>query len=723
MITSAAGFGRATRAQSDMTSTEHSLSAADVAADVPEFAERLAGIDERRILRQAIDAVPAGVFWKDIDSRFLGANEAFLKLLGVSSIEEALGRTDLDYFPREMALEFRAMDRQVMDTGEAIAEFEEFVISPDGTVDVLHTTKAPLRDELGAVVGVVGGFRKVTSAVKIEEALLRSQERYALVAEASRDGIWDWDRSTDMIELSPRCAELLGLPSSTTKMKSADAFARFGRDQAAEMLRRSVEVFRTLSGPTEATAKIDLEDGSQRWVQIVGAPLVRDGRVERMVGSLADITDDIERERDLEHRANHDGLTGLRNRWSINQSIERVLRRRRSASVLYLDLDHFKVVNDSLGHHVGDEMLMAVAERLTSVASGDFATLARVGGDEFAVLCDGLEPVESERLAELIVREFTAPFKIAGLEMYSSVSIGVVHVAEDHRTGADVMRDADTCLYRAKAAGKSCHRVFEATMRDDADRALSHQNLVRRAVDTMQFALHYQPILDARSGSMVGVEALIRWPGEDGEHLEPSAFLPFLEQTGLIVRVGEWVLATACRQLAQWREVNPRAADLYVAVNLSQIQFRSEGLVDDMVAAMAAEGVSPGDIVVEVTETAVSSDPEAVSAQLSRLRALGVRIAIDDFGVGQSSLSTLDRLPADILKLDRSLVSNLAGSEPAPVTSGVITMAHALGLVTIAEGIENEGQQEWLQQADCDFMQGYFFDRPMPPERILDLLT
>ncbi len=703
--------------------TEHSLSAADAAADVPDFFERLPGIDERRILRQVIDAVPAGVFWKDIDSRFLGANEAFLKLLGVDSMEDALGHNDHDYFPSEMAREFRAMDRHVMDTGEAIVEFEEFVISPDGTVDVLHTTKAPLRDELGAVVGVVGGFRKVTSAVKIEEALLRSQERYALVAEASRDGIWDWDRGTDVIELSPRCAELLGLPGSATKMMSSDVIARFGPDQATEIGRRAGEVFRSQSVPIDATASIDLEDGSRRWVQIVGAPLVRDGRVERIVGSLADISDDIERERDLEHRATHDGLTGLQNRWSLNQSIERVLAGDRAASVLYLDLDHFKVVNDSLGHHVGDEMLEAVARRLTSVAGGSSATLARVGGDEFAVLCDGPDPEASERLAELIVREFVAPFEIAGLEMYSSVSIGVVHVADAHRTAADVMRDADTCLYRAKAAGKSCHRVFEPSMRDDADSALSHQNLVRRAVETMQFALHYQPIRDARSGAMVGVEALIRWPGEDGEHLEPSAFLPFLEQTGLIVRVGEWVLATACRQLARWREAAPGAADLYVAVNLSQIQFRSERLVDDMVAVMADAGVSPADVVVEVTETAVASDPEAVSAQLSRLRSLGVRIAIDDFGVGQSSLSTLDRLPADILKLDRSLVANLRGSEPAPVTTGVITMAHALGLVTIAEGIESEDQREWLQRAGCDFMQGYFFARPMPPEQVLDLLT
>ncbi len=703
--------------------TEHSLSAADAAADVPDFFERLPGIDERRILRQVIDAVPAGVFWKDIDSRFLGANEAFLKLLGVDSMEDALGHNDHDYFPSEMAREFRAMDRHVMDTGEAIVEFEEFVISPDGTVDVLHTTKAPLRDELGAVVGVVGGFRKVTSAVKIEEALLRSQERYALVAEASRDGIWDWDRGTDVIELSPRCAELLGLPGSATKMMSTDVIARFGPDQATEIGRRAGEVFRSQSVPIDATASIDLEDGSRRWVQIVGAPLVRDGRVERIVGSLADISDDIERERDLEHRATHDGLTGLQNRWSLNQSIERVLAGDRAASVLYLDLDHFKVVNDSLGHHVGDEMLEAVARRLTSVAGGSSATLARVGGDEFAVLCDGPDPEASERLAELIVREFVAPFEIAGLEMYSSVSIGVVHVADAHRTAADVMRDADTCLYRAKAAGKSCHRVFEPSMRDDADSALSHQNLVRRAVETMQFALHYQPIRDARSGAMVGVEALIRWPGEDGEHLEPSAFLPFLEQTGLIVRVGEWVLATACRQLARWREAAPGATDLYVAVNLSQIQFRSERLVDDMVAVMADAGVSPADVVVEVTETAVASDPEAVSAQLSRLRSLGVRIAIDDFGVGQSSLSTLDRLPADILKLDRSLVANLRGSEPAPVTTGVITMAHALGLVTIAEGIESEDQREWLQRAGCDFMQGYFFARPMPPEQVLDLLT
>jgi len=558
--------------------------------------------------------------------------------------------------------------------------------------------------------------------MEIEAALLRSQEQYSLVVQASRDGIWDWEARTDTIEMSARCAELLGLPSARVALTSSDAAKCIDAEDEDRLAEAAAEVFRSGVGRVSETVRVNLPEGRTRWVEVVGAPLLRDGRVDRIVGSLADITDDIVRERELQHRATHDGLTGLANRWSLNERVEQALDHRRPASMLYLDLDQFKVVNDSLGHQVGDEMLAAVADRLRSIAD-EAAVLARVGGDEFAVVCVDLDHFEVERLADRLVREFTAPFEVAGLEMYSSVSVGVVHISNAHGSAADVLRDADTCLYRAKAAGKSCYRVFEPLMRADADRALLHQNRIRRAVDSMQFALHYQPICDAHTGAAVGVEALIRWPGDDGEHLEPSAFLPFLEQTGLIVPVGEWVVATACRQLADWRAVDARADDLYVAVNISRAQFRSPHLVDAVIEAMAAADVEPEDLVIEVTETAVARDVDMVSSQLVKLRDLGIRVAIDDFGVGQSSLSTLDQLPADILKIDRAIVMRLEASEPAPVASAVIAMAHALGLATVAEGVEHEEQQVWLQQAGCDLLQGYHFARPLPPGEVLELLT
>lgn len=697
-------------------------SGADVSA-AWESVERLAGIDDRRILSQAIEVAPAAIFWKNDAGRFLGANQEFLDVLGVASVDDIIGRDDRDFFPPEQAEMFRSVDREVIESGRSAVEFEEILTRPDGVVEVLHTSKAALRDELGAVVGLVGGFRRVTSAVEIEAALLRSQELYSLVVQASRDGIWDWKASTDTIEMSPRCAELLGLPAAPITMSSAEAATCIEPEDEQRLAEVAAEVFQTGVSRISETVRVILPEGGTRWVEAVGAPLLRDGRVERIVGSLADVTDDIVRERELQHRASHDGLTGLANRWSLNERVEQVLEECQPASMLYLDLDQFKVINDSLGHQVGDEMLAAVAQRLRSIADDEASVLARVGGDEFAVLCVDVDHVRSEQLAGRLVREFTAPFEVAGLEMYSSVSVGIVHFSSAHRSAADVMRDADTCLYSAKAAGKSCFRVFEPQMRAEADRALLHQNRIRRAVDGMQFALHYQPICDARTGVMVGVEALIRWPGDDGEHLEPSAFLPFLEQTGLIVAVGEWVVATACRQLADWRAADVRARDLYVAVNISRVQFRSVRLVDAVVEAMAAAGVEPADLVIEVTETAVSRDLDSVSAQLVRLRELGIRVAIDDFGVGQSSLSTLDQLPADILKIDRAIVMRLEASDPAPVANAVISMAHALGLITVAEGVERAGQRAWLQEAGCDLLQGHFFSVPMPPDEVLDHLT
>jgi len=680
-------------------------------------------IDDLQILSQAIEVVPAAIFWKDSLGRFLGGNQKFLDALGVENVEGLIGLDDRDFVPLEQAEFFRSVDRQVMDSGQPSLEIEEILTSADGVVEVLHTSKAPIFDEGGAVVGLVGAFKSVTTTVAIEAALLRSQERHQLVMSASRDGIWDWDAESETIELSPLCAELLGMTAVGVTVSQTEAMALLGPDDAASFSRSVSELIRAGGGRIAANASVGLDDGSVRWVQIQGVPLVRHGRVERIVGSVADITDDIVRERELQHRASHDDLTGLANRWSLNQQVDEILALGQSASMLYLDLDQFKVINDSLGHHVGDEMLAAVAQRLHVVTDGEAAVLARVGGDEFAVVCVELNAAECEDLAGRLVEAFAVPFDIAGLEMYSSVSIGVVHVSSEHGSASDVLRDADVSLYRAKAAGKSCYRVFQLSMGDDADRALEHQNRIRRAVDAMQFTLHYQPICDGRSGSMVGVEALIRWPGDDGEDLEPSTFLPFLEQTGLIVPVGEWVVASACRQLAQWRAADHRAADLYVSVNISRVQFGSDHLVEAIVGAMAAAGVGPADLVVEVTETAVSADTEQISAQLVRLRELGIRVAIDDFGVGQSSLSTLDELPADILKIDRALITRLGACAPSPVVSAVISMAHELGLITVAEGVEDAEQRAWLQGAGCDLLQGYLFARPMPPAAVLGHLS
>jgi len=679
--------------------------------------------DDLETLRQALDIVPMAVFWKNTEGQFLGANRETMDVLGVATVEEMQGRDDRDFFPAEQAAFFRSVDRQVMNSEQPILDVEEILTSVDGVVEVLHTSKAPLFDERGEVMGVVGAFRRVTTTVAVEAALLRSQERHEMIVAASRDGIWDWNATANEFELSPRCAALLGIGAVSVSVSAADLGDRFVEDSKAAFNTSMRNVIRDGDGQIDVTGKFELDDGTLRWLQVRGVPLVRDGRTERIVGSVADITDDVVRERELQHRASHDDLTGLANRWSLNEHVNDVLAAGRPAALLYLDLDQFKVVNDSLGHQVGDEMLAAAAQRLRAATGGEETLLARVGGDEFAVLCVDLSPGAGELLAERLVEAFAAPFDVAGLEMYSSVSVGIVHLVQSHESAADVLRDADTCMYRAKAAGKSCYRVFEPSMRTDADRALQHQNRIRRAVDSMQFALHYQPICDGHSDAMVGVEALIRWPADDGEDLEPSTFLPYLEQTGLITAVGEWVVASACQQLAAWRTADPRASRLYVAVNISRVQFGSARLVDAIVEAMSSAGVEPSDLVVEVTETAVSIDAEQVSAQLAQLRELGVRIAIDDFGVGQSSLGTLDDLPADILKIDRALVAGLCAGAPSPVVSGVISMAHALGLVTIAEGVEDDEQRAWLRDAGCDLLQGYLFARPMPPAAVLDHLA
>ncbi len=470
--------------------------------------------------------------------------------------------------------------------------------------------------------------------------------------------------------------------------------------------------------------------GEQRWLQAFVYPVRDDGgSVREVTLIIEDVTERKALEDRLAYQAFHDPLTGLPNRALLLDRLEQALKRveRRSdagnVALLFTDLDNFKYVNDSLGHKAGDNLLVKVAGRIASCLRPE-DTVARLGGDEFVVLLEGVTDVaEATAVAERIARELEAPFALNGQEVFVTTSTGIVLGGPGK--AEDLLRDADVAMYRSKGAGKDRHEVYEVSMRAQASERLGLEGDLRRAVErgAEEFVLRYQPEVDVETGRTVGVEALVRWRHPKRGLMSPAEFVPLAEDTGLIVLIGRRVLEEACRQARGLRGRSNGGSEgrrPIMYVNLSTRQFWEPGLVEDISQILATTGVEPGELALEITESAVMNDAAAAVVALSSLKGLGVELAIDDFGTGYSSMSYLKRFPVDHLKIDRSFVSGLgAGAgEDEVIAAGMVSLAHALGLRVIAEGVETEGQLARLREMGCEVAQGYYFSEPLDAEAL-----
>jgi len=479
---------------------------------------------------------------------------------------------------------------------------------------------------------------------------------------------------------------------------------------------------------------------TSKWALAKQASL-RMTELERMVEQRtlelrSEISERRAAEAKLLHAASHDMLTGLVNRSYLIEQLDKSIERKSREpdfkyAVLFLDCDNFKSINDTLGHEVGDDLLRALAARLTSTLRRldaavrvDQDTTARFGGDEIIVLLNGLaKESDAQVVAERVLERMKEPFSLRGSNVSVSTSIGIAIGSDRHDSPDDVIRDADTAMYRAKGSGKAGLAIFDERLHQIETERLRLENELRHAVDNDEFALLYEPIINLQTASITGFEALVRWRHPERGLLSPAEFIPIAEETGLIVPMGQWVAREAVGQLARWRRAHARADDLFVSINLSKKQLADPSLIDSVRDALSQSGLPGSSLVLEITEDAVASGIDSVVRVLDQLKSTGLSIHLDDFGTGLSSLSLLHRLPIDALKIDRSFVS-LFGSnrEYAAVVYAVLTLAKHLGRQVIAEGVENKDQVEQLIELGCDFIQGYHISRPMPSAEAARLL-
>ncbi|MBA3337423.1 MAG: EAL domain-containing protein, partial [Chloroflexia bacterium] len=565
----------------------------------------------------------------------------------------------------------------------------------------------------------------VRGRLRAEEALHGSEANLAEAQRIARLGSWEWDLRTGTQRWSDQFYHIIGAdPRVDTPSEALLLRTVHPADQT------SVAAARARARASGVSASLDyrlcLPDGGERIVH-AQFEAVRDagGTPIRLLGIVHDITDRKVLEARLAHQAFHDALTGLPNRARVLDRIDAALKRtdrgRPSIAVLFLDLDRFKLINDSFGHEVGDQLLMAVASRLTTCARpGD--TVARLGGDEFTVLMEDFgDTADVESMATRIIDALTDPFTINGREVVITTSIGIVNPHTRHDSATAVLRDADVALYHAKDGGRARFAIFDARMGTVIQERLMLEEELRRAVARDEFELLYQPKIELATSRIVGIEALLRWRHPRRGMVRPALFLDVAEETSLILPIGSWVLKTACRQARVWRDTLPNSP--VVSVNLSARQFQMLGLVEEIEGYMIAFGLAPGQFRLEISEQVAMADAEATIGILWRLQRIGVSVMIDDFGTGYSSLSHLGRFPVDTLHLDHSFVAGLGRTrEASAIAQAVIELARALGLHVVAEGIEREDQLRVLLALGCELGQGDLFSPPVPPERITAFL-
>jgi len=722
---------------------------------------------EHQRYQELFEFAPDGYLVINAEGKIQEANQAAARLLNISQ-RYLIGKPLILFVVRELRQSFYAeLGRWFQGQGlssnlTGLQEWEvrlqprpgsnEGVRQPFAAALTLAAVRSPpaapsfLQHESSTPVTALRvGIRDISERQRTE-AVLQENERYELAVRGANDGLWDWNLETNQAYFSYRWKTMLGYEEPEITNDVEEWFSRI-HPEDLEPFQAAIAAH--LQGRTslfESEHRMRHKDGQYRWMLCRGTAVRDDaGRPSRLAGSQTDNTERRVAKEQLLYTAFHDALTGLPNRAllmdRLMQAIHRSKRRGSGSylfAVLFLDLDRFKVINDSLGHRVGDQLLVGIGQRLAACMRA-MDTVARLGGDEFVVLLEDIKDTSGAvEVAERLLKLLAEPFHLGDHEVYTTVSIGIaLSVVSPSQLGynqpEELLRDADIAMYRAKRLGKARYELFSSGMHTYAITRLQLETDLRRGIERQEFRLYYQPIISLTTGKINGFEALIRWQHPKRGLMLPAEFIPLAEETGLILPLGHWVLQEACTQLQAWQVVwhsSPAAqsleiepGSLTISVNLCSKQFSQPDLADQIHQILHETGLEAQQLKLEITESGIMQDTESATRVLSQLAAMGTKLAIDDFGTGYSSLSYLHRFAIHTLKIDRSFVAQMNLGQNLELVRTIVLLAHNLGMDAIAEGVETAEQRLQLQQLGCESGQGYYFSPPVNSEAVDKLIT
>ena len=725
-----------TRNRSNGTEIEISISAAPLrgaiheiigvlltCSDITSLKETSRALDQQlHFTQELLEVMPSPIFYRRAEGAYLGFNRAW-EMFFSKRREEWIGKRPQDLLPAEMAALAEIEDREILSTGRT--SITESVVKDGGGMErhiVKHISR--FTDADGRPAGIIGILTDITNFKQVAEALEASEGRFKALTESAMDIVTVLDAEGVIRYQSPSVKHLLGYEPADMIGKSQ--FDLIHRDDAEPMR----EAFRDLLSRGQMERAIEFRvvrsDGEWRTLEAIGKNCLDVHEVRGIIVNTRDITDRKNIEERIQHLAFHDALTGLPNRSlmqdRVSQAIGRAERSTKRFAVMFIDIDNFKNINDTLGHDVGDELLCQVATRLIdSVRTHD--TIARQGGDEFIVLLDQLEGHQgATRVAQKILDALRLAFQVGGTDQHVSGSIGIALYPDDGRDPPTLLKNADTAMFHGKALGKNTYQFFTPQMNIAVKRRAAMESNLRAAVKNGDFTLVYQPQIDLNTGEIVAFEALVRWVSEDSGTMMPGEFIPLAEETGLINDIGKWVLQEACRQAVEWQRAGYPSRRM--AINLSARQLADKGFVELLVRILKETGLDPNSLELEITESQVMRQGEGSVMLLNEIAGMGVHLAVDDFGTGYSSLSYLKRLPIGKLKIDQSFVRDITvDPNDTAIVVAIISMAKSLDLDIIAEGIETAGQLTLLRAKGCSVGQGFYFSVPMSADDLVPILA
>lgn len=676
-------------------------------------------IDREHRYRSIINGAAEGFWMLNADLETIEVNDSLCDMLGYTR-EEMLGKKPFDFVDEENLKIFKKQTARI--PGTAHRHYDIVLKSKSGEDVYTRFNATTIKEENGSVVSAFAFVTNITGLKLAEGALIEANERMEQLYRVIPSAIFTVDKGGIVSSFNKKAEEITGYTAEEIMGNKCTTFALEPCTNKCGLFSGN---FKAPVQGKECTIK--RKDGEIRTI-LKNADLLKDanGNILGGVESFEDITERKQTEKMLNYMAYYDSLTSLPNRMLLNDRLTLALsyahRNKEMLAVMFLDLDNFKTINDTLGHTVGDKLLQSVSRRLSDcLREGD--TIARLGGDEFVLLLPQIKHEEdAAKVAKKVLESLKPPFSYEGQDLHVTTSIGISLYPHDGKDVQTLLKNADAALYRAKEEGKNNYQLYTPALNAKAFERLSLENSMRKALERGEFILYYQSQIDLESCETMGMEALIRWQHPELGLIQPTDFIPIAEETGLIVPIGEWALKNACKQGKEWQDRGYES--LRISVNLSAIQFMQQDIVDMVERALSETGFNPENLELEITESVLMHDPETTTETLLKVKETGVKVSIDDFGTGYSSLSYLKQFPIDRLKIDRMFIHALTeNSNDAAIAKAIIAMAHNLGLKVVAEGVEETIQLEILRSLKCDEVQGYLFSIPLPVEEATKLLA